>query len=77
MGASEPPDTAEVERALSGADLVVVENLCSLPLNPGAASVVADVLRGRRAVMHHHDLPWQREHDVGMPPPADDPPGCT
>ena len=38
MGASEPPSEDEVERALAGADLVVVENLCSLPLNPRAAA---------------------------------------
>ena len=36
MHAPEPPSRAEVEGALAEADLVVVENLCSLPLNPGA-----------------------------------------
>ena len=73
MGATDPPPTAEVDRALSGADLVVVENVCSLPLNPAAASVLARVLRSRRTVMHHHDLPWQRQATADMPPPADDP----
>ena len=73
MGASEPPAEDEVERALAGADLVVVENLCSLPLNPRAAAVVARVLHRRRAVMHHHDLPWQREQKSAIPPPPDDP----
>ena len=73
MGASEPPANDELERALSGADLVVVENLCSLPLNPRPHRSVADVLRSRRAVMHHHDLPWQREQTSTMPPPPDDP----
>lgn len=67
-----PPDREAVVDALDNADLVVVENLCSLPLNPPAAAVVADVLRGRRAVLHHHDLPWQRERFAGMPPPPDD-----
>ena len=74
MDAPVPPDTADVERALAGADLVVVENLCSLPLNPGAAAVVAETLRGRPAVLHHHDLAWQRPrfaHVEGLPP--DDP----
>ncbi|MHB8438306.1 MAG: glycosyltransferase family protein [Acidimicrobiales bacterium] len=66
------PDTDEVTRALDGVDLVVVENLCSLPLNPAAAHVVADVLRGRPAVLHHHDLPWQRPHFASCPPPPDD-----
>lgn len=66
------PDRDQVESALAGADLVLVENLCSLPLNPGASEVVADILRSRPALMHHHDLPWQREATSEMPPPPDD-----
>ena len=34
MDAPEPPTRSEVDAALAGADLVIVENLCSLPLNP-------------------------------------------
>lgn len=70
--ATEPPAPDAVEDALEDADLVVVENLCSLPLNEGAAQVVAGVIRARRAVLHHHDLPWQREQFAGYPPPPDD-----
>ncbi|MHB8681252.1 MAG: glycosyltransferase family 4 protein [Acidimicrobiales bacterium] len=73
IGASDPPTAAEVSDALAEADLVVVENLCSLPLNPGAAGVVASVLAGRPAVLHHHDLPWQRPWFAQFPPPPDDP----
>jgi len=73
MQASEPPARAELVAALEDADLVVVENLCSLPLNGAASAMLASVLRGRRAVMHHHDLSWQRESLAGWPPPADDP----
>lgn len=73
IDAAEPPAALDVADALDRADLVVVENLCSLPLNPAAADVVASVLRGRRAVLHHHDLPWQRERFPHMPPPPDDP----
>jgi mannosylglucosylglycerate synthase len=62
--------------ALGEADLVVVENLCSLPLNPRAAGVVAGVLSGRPAVLRHHDLPWQRPQFRGWPPPPDDPAWC-
>lgn len=72
-GAAEPPTRAEVEAALAPADLVVVENLCSLPLNPGAAAVVAEVLRGRPAVLRHHDLAWQRPGGEGAPAPPTDP----
>ncbi len=63
----------EVERALAAADLVVVENLCSLPLNPAASAAVAAACAGRPTVLHHHDLPWQRAHLAHLPPPPDDP----
>src|SRR3954463_13658274 len=39
------PSRLAVEAALADADVVVVENLCSLPMNPAAGDVVADVLR--------------------------------
>ena len=73
MDADDPPTASELSSALAGADLVVVENLCSLPLNVGAADAVSKVLAGRPAVLHHHDLPWQREQFAGFPPPPDDP----
>jgi len=72
IGALEPPTRAEVLDALVDADLVVVENLCSLPLNPAAGAVVASALAGRAAVLHHHDLPWQRAELAGYPAPPDD-----
>ena len=73
-GTPAPPlDGARLEDALDGVDVVIVENLCSLPLNPDASQAVAMVLRGRPAVMRHHDLPWQRERFAGFPPPPDDP----
>ena len=73
MHAGEAPGPAELERALDGADVVVVENVCSLPLNPTASRLVAQALQGRRAVLHHHDLPWQRQAFLHSPPPPDDP----
>jgi glycosyltransferase involved in cell wall biosynthesis len=72
IGADTPPTSGEVVEALDAADLVVVENLCSLPLNPAAADLVARALAGRPAVLHHHDLPWQRPQFVDAPPPPDD-----
>jgi glycosyltransferase involved in cell wall biosynthesis len=72
IDAPEPPGDGEIDDALRAADLVVVENLCSLPLNPAAGAAVARVLRGRRAVLHHHDLPWQRQRFAGFPGPPDD-----
>ncbi len=68
-----PPTRAEVVDAVAGADVVVVENLCSLPLNQAAWDVVAATLAGRPAVLHHHDLPWQRPRFADHPPPPDDP----
>jgi mannosylglucosylglycerate synthase len=76
--AIDPPDDAVSEpdglaAAIAGADLVVVENLCSLPINPDASGLAASVLAARegRVVFHHHDLPWQR---AGLPTPPNVPP---
>lgn len=73
IDAVEPPPVGEVEDALADADLVIVENLCTIPLNLAAARVVAEVLRGRPAILHHHDPPWQRERfrQVTELPPTD------
>jgi glycosyltransferase involved in cell wall biosynthesis len=62
LGASVPPSTGELEAALADAELVVVENLLTIPMNLPASRVVAGVLAGRPAVLHHHDPPWQRPH---------------
>jgi hypothetical protein len=72
-GVADPPTQAELAAALEDADLVIVENLCSLPLNRPAAHAVARVLAGRPAVLHHHDLPWQRPQFVDDPAPPLDP----
>jgi len=73
IGAAAPPPPADLDRALGDAGLVVVENLCSLPLNPAAAEAVAAARRGRPTVLHHHDLPWQRERFAAVTgwPPVD------
>ena len=53
---------------------MVVENLCTIPLNLPASRVVAGVLAGRPAVLHHHDPPWQRDHFAHVDElPPDDP----
>ncbi len=74
IGAAEPPSRAEIEAAVADADLVVVANLATIPLNLPAAEVLAEVLAGRPAVMHHHDPPWQRERFADVTAlPVDDP----
>jgi mannosylglucosylglycerate synthase len=73
IDATEAPTEDELAAALAPADLVVIENLCSLPLNPAAAAVTAKVCAGRPTVLHHHDLPWQRPQLAHFPPPPDDP----
>jgi glycosyltransferase involved in cell wall biosynthesis len=75
MDAAAGPGLAgRLAEALDGVELVVVENVCSLPRNPGAAAALAGTLAGRPAILHHHDLPWQRE-GFAEPPgwPPDDP----
>lgn len=56
------PRPRDVRDAIGDVDVVVVENLLSLPMNRLAADVVSSVLRGRPAVLRHHDLVWQRPH---------------
>jgi glycosyltransferase involved in cell wall biosynthesis len=69
-----PGLAARLADAVAGAELVVVENVCSLPRNPAAAAALAAQLAGRPAILHHHDLPWQREELPDRPGwPPDDP----
>lgn len=51
---------AALAEALAPADLVVAENILSLPLNPTASAALLEVVADRRVLLHHHDLPWQR-----------------
>ncbi len=66
MPSTIPPSRRSLAEAVAAAvervDVVVVENLLSLPLNPAAAAAVASALRGRPAILRHHDLAWQRPH---------------
>ncbi len=73
IAAQVAPRADELDDALDDADLVIVENLASLPLNVGAREVLYRVLEGRRALFHHHDLPWQREHLAHLAGPRDAP----
>ena len=67
------PSRRAIREAFDGADLVVVENLCSLPLNPLAFAQVADALVSRPAILHHHDLAIERPNFAHFgPPPTDD-----
>lgn len=74
LGATRPPSQRALDAALADADLVVVENLLTIPMNLPASRVAAEVLRGRPAILHHHDPAWQRaqyRHITELPP--DDP----
>jgi glycosyltransferase involved in cell wall biosynthesis len=65
------PDRDQVAEFLDGADLVIVENMASLPLNVAAREVLYEVLKERPALFHHHDLAWQRPEWPHEPPPLD------
>ncbi len=65
---------AAVEAALADADLVVVENLGTIPMNLPAARAVARARAGRPTIWHHHDPAWQRDRYPGLEElPVDDP----
>ncbi len=68
------PEAADVKAAVDGAHLVVVENVLTIPINLAASLAVAEALRGRPALLHHHDPPWQRRRFAHVTDlPADDP----
>jgi glycosyltransferase involved in cell wall biosynthesis len=68
-----PPPRGLLAAALADVDVVVVDNVCSLPMNRAVGEAVAECLAGRPAVLRHHDLPWEREQysDVTSWPPDD------
>ena len=69
LGSTAPPNTDALREAFMGADWVIAENICSLPINSRASAAVAEILQGRPAILHHHDLPWQRPGgDAGAVP---------
>ncbi len=74
LDSSRPPPAADLRVALDDADLVVVENVCSLPLNRAAGEALGTYLAGQPALLRHHDLPWER-FAIGDTPgwPLDDP----
>jgi glycosyltransferase involved in cell wall biosynthesis len=63
-----PRDVDALVARLDDGDLVVVENVCSLPLEPAISRAVATAVGRTRArvVLHHHDLPWQRPTTAGV-----------
>jgi glycosyltransferase involved in cell wall biosynthesis len=68
------PSMAALEAALGDADLVIVDNICSLPMNRRAGEALARYLAGRRAILRHHDLPWERAEFASIREwPPDDP----
>jgi glycosyltransferase involved in cell wall biosynthesis len=73
---SEEIDALEqaVRAALSDVDVVVVENLGTIPMNLPAARAVARARVGAPTIWHHHDPAWQRDRygDVDELP-RDDP----
>ncbi len=73
MEATMTTPTRALEGALGEADLVIVENLASLPLNLDAREALYRMLKGRPALFHHHDLPWQRPHLAHLEGPRDEP----
>jgi glycosyltransferase involved in cell wall biosynthesis len=68
-----PPRRGDLAAVLDDVDLVVVDNLCSLPMNRAVGEAVAEYLRGRPAVLRHHDLPWERAQYASLTtwPPDD------
>lgn len=62
-----------VNQSLHDVDLVVAENILSLPLNLTASQTLARVLQNRPVIVRHHDLASQREHLRHLFPPPTSP----
>jgi len=64
---------AAITTALADVDLVIVENLGSIPMNLPAALAVARAREGLPTIWHHHDPAWQRDRyaDVIELPPRE------
>jgi glycosyltransferase involved in cell wall biosynthesis len=74
IGATSPPRRGEIVDAVADVDLVVVENALTIPMNLAGSLAIAEVLKGRPAVIHHHDPPWQRRRYAHVDAlPIDDP----
>jgi glycosyltransferase involved in cell wall biosynthesis len=73
LDAAHPPSQLALGAAQDEADVVIADNICSLPMNVAAGEAVAQYLRGRPAVLRHHDLPWERSRyaDITSWPPDD------
>ncbi len=69
-----PPTRRELAGVLDDVDVVVVDNVCSLPMNRAVGEAVASFLQNRPAVLRHHDLPWERAQYANVTSwPPDDP----
>ncbi len=68
-----PVDLAQLSDSLAECDVILAENILSLPLNPRATEAVASVARSRPTIVRHHDVPWQRHHLDSEYPLPDDP----
>ena len=65
---------SEIRAAVADADIVVVENLGTIPMNLPAARAVAGARRGLPTIWHHHDPSWQRDRYADVDElPRDDP----
>jgi mannosylglucosylglycerate synthase len=73
LDATRPPTQRSLAAVLDDVDVVIADNVCSLPMNRAAGEALAEYLRGRPAVLRHHDLPWERKKyaDITSWPPDD------
>ena len=64
---------ASLTHALENFDLVIVENVISLPLNEHLRQTLYRVLENRVAIFHHHDLAMDRSSLGHLAPPRKHP----
>lgn len=69
LDASTSLSLTSVTDVTESADVVIVENVASLPLNVVARDVLYEALEGRPAIFRHHDFAWQRDRFLDGDPP--------
>lgn len=75
MGMYDEPVDLELalRTAIEGFDLVIVENVISLPLNEPLRQTLYRILENRAAIFHHHDFAMDRSHLSHLDPPRKHP----
>lgn len=61
LDSTQPVNEEALSASLDDSDLIIAENILTIPMNLKVSRGVKQVLTKKRVVVHHHDPPWQRD----------------